>query len=753
MNKKDYLDKIVSKIYNWQSKIYVKTEIEEHINTNIEKYKEIGYDDETAEEKAIELMGDDEIVAQQLGAVHNQRKKPALAIILLVLWFAVLAGAYFLLNKFAFGDIGASSLILSAFAISYGLCFAFGALALKKISIPFSICNVLGIVGTCVFNYFALKDLNKTMRGSFSNLLSFVFKQQLVPASTSVSTNAVIIAVCIAGFGVLIFAIWSLIYYAKTKALNNTKTDNKIRKSAIRVCIYLGLVMVCLGIMFGTKTAYDTNKIYDEYVENYQAVLKISQECQTKEDVAKYIADHNLGYKPITNVDGEITKYSYENGLAEITINFDNFGDDNVATPQQYYTENEKSNEFIDRLYGIAKNAGAFEQKEPSIIYSITFEPSSIIFKNGYNSLTLKKIKTDYKDFTSFLPVFKSNQEQFDFYSGLIPKRLYFEKTDEKYYDKNYKFTHLIDFNGVNHYQEEFSVCLVSESNKDFLATRQAVVDVVTANPNATNEQIASLTGTKTVKPTVPQELYDMLPVLKDYDNYVNSQRQSNAQKYASVFADYNSSYEESKLYDSFKSLLTQLEQYCENTVYFQYDNGLQFYISNDTAYCIFFAESFNSFDAHLLKEHKVDNVIKSSIIEEYNYFDKCSFNSYYYDKMGKCHFQKEKVVYYDRNGNEFMYYMQTVTDDDPTTENQRNHYFTDGKSYYPLEKCYIDQDGYFVYDGGNKITPSGVDASLKDAQGNTYFSASKTSWDSQGNMYARRYANRDIELWQEITQ
>lgn len=751
MGKKDYLDKIVSKIYNRQSKIKVLAEIEDHLDENINKFKEIGYDDEIAESKAIELMGDDEIVAQQLGQIHNKKPSPVFAIVAGFLWLSILGGLYYLMKTFVFSDIGASSLILGAFAISYGICFGFGAFSLKKANLHWSLCSFVGTVATCLFNYFTLCDLNKTMRGKISNLVNFIINHKLVPRDTSKNDDVVITVVCIAGFFVLLFILLSVAYYAKTKALSNTRTDNKIRKQANNIAAYISILLLCIGILFCTKTFYDINKIYDEYVENYHTVLEISQKCNTKEDVCKYITDNGLDFEARTDLDGEITKYVYESGIGSINISFSGFNEEEIVTPQDYYTQDATVDSIIDKMYQIANEAGVFVNNEPSTIYSIEFDASIVKFKNGYDSLTLRKKKTDYKDITKFSPDFKSSQEKFEFYSSLVPKRLYFEKTDAKYYDKNYKFYYVVDFKGISHYQNDYSISLASNQSEEYLSTRQTVIDIINANPDATNEEIASLTGTVIVKPTVPQVMYDILPLLKDYDEYVNSTLKNKAENSNNVLGYVG--YEEVSFYDAYKNSLTKLEQAYKQSIYFEFDNGLQFSIIDGEIYAVIFAENFDTFDNEMLKEHKIDNVKMSSVFNDVNIFDKCSFNGYYYDSFGNCYTDCERIVYYDRNGNEFIYYLQKITDDDSTTRDEYKHYFTDGKNYYPSNRCYVDQNGYFVYDSNGNIHSSGVDSSLTDAQGNVYFAASNTSWDSQGNKYARKYANRDIELWQEITQ
>lgn len=69
-NKDEYVVKAVSKIQNENAKFEVSYELESHIADRIEYYEEIGYDEETATQKAVEHMGDPEAVSNAFCEIY-----------------------------------------------------------------------------------------------------------------------------------------------------------------------------------------------------------------------------------------------------------------------------------------------------------------------------------------------------------------------------------------------------------------------------------------------------------------------------------------------------------------------------------------------------------------------------------------------------------------------------------------------------------------------------------------------------------
>ena len=88
MTLQDYINRVVMPISDEAAKNETALEIRAHLEERIEFYKEIGYDDETAEKKAIEDMGDPEPVGASLSRLHPKGRviTAVLAVLPLVLY-------------------------------------------------------------------------------------------------------------------------------------------------------------------------------------------------------------------------------------------------------------------------------------------------------------------------------------------------------------------------------------------------------------------------------------------------------------------------------------------------------------------------------------------------------------------------------------------------------------------------------------------------------------------------------------------
>lgn len=86
----DYINRVVVPISDEAVKLETAREIRAHLDERIEFYKEIGYDDETAEEKAVEDMGDPEPVGASLSRLHPKGRVVTAILAVLPLFLVVL---------------------------------------------------------------------------------------------------------------------------------------------------------------------------------------------------------------------------------------------------------------------------------------------------------------------------------------------------------------------------------------------------------------------------------------------------------------------------------------------------------------------------------------------------------------------------------------------------------------------------------------------------------------------------------------
>lgn len=98
-----------------------------------------------------------------------------------------------------------------------------------------------------------------------------------------------------------------------------------------------------------------------------------------------------------------------------------------------------------------------------------------------------------------------------------------------------------------------------------------------------------------------------------------------------------------------------------------------------------------------------------------------------FYDREGNTYTSQENVVYYDKDGNEFLL-SQTKID--------RWHFISkDGKRMLIAERVYLDMDGYLVFDSSDTFTQTDRKYVYTDKEGNEYFRADEITWSKNGEM------------------
>lgn len=102
-----------------------------------------------------------------------------------------------------------------------------------------------------------------------------------------------------------------------------------------------------------------------------------------------------------------------------------------------------------------------------------------------------------------------------------------------------------------------------------------------------------------------------------------------------------------------------------------------------------------------------------------------------FYDREGNVYTSQEEVLYYDKDGTEFVLYHHIKQD--------RWHFISkDGKNMYIAERVYLDEDGYLVYDRDNAFSQTDRKYIYTDESGNEYFRADEITWNRRGEMKPR---------------
>ena len=180
MKREDYIKKATARIFDSRQKRAVTAELEDHIAHRTQALEEIGYDPERAEAQGVEAMGDPAEICDQLGALHNRFYTPVWDIVFLLLWGGLLAGAYFALRQYVFGDVGLTALLNAGVCLVPGCACLYGVWCLHQNHPVTAVLYALGLGGSGVYLYFLLQKLSATMGGRFANWQAFLFHQEIL---------------------------------------------------------------------------------------------------------------------------------------------------------------------------------------------------------------------------------------------------------------------------------------------------------------------------------------------------------------------------------------------------------------------------------------------------------------------------------------------------------------------------------------------------------------------------------------------
>ncbi|MBR3148601.1 MAG: hypothetical protein IKF64_00370 [Eubacterium sp.] len=101
--------------------------------------------------------------------------------------------------------------------------------------------------------------------------------------------------------------------------------------------------------------------------------------------------------------------------------------------------------------------------------------------------------------------------------------------------------------------------------------------------------------------------------------------------------------------------------------------------------------------------------------------------NLTYYDRDGKAYKNAVDVPYYSKDGKIFYY----VKEPDLT-----QYFIEEGsKTKLDIKRCFVDKDGYFIFDEKGEITLNDDIVTASDKDGNTYIPASLAIWNEKGEL------------------
>ena len=321
MKREDYVKKATARIFDSRQKRAVSAELEDHIAHRTAALEEIGYDPERAEAQGVEAMGDPAEICDQLGALHNRFYTPVWDIVLLLLWGGLLAGAYFALRQYVFGDVGLTALLNAGACLVPGCACLYGVWCLHRNHPVTAVLYALGLGGSGVYLYFLLQKLSATMGGRFANWQAFLFHQEILKHQ-GLYANDRAVAGGIAGLlapGVLLL-LAAVIYMLKKAALANSRLDNRLARVFGRVGAVLGVLCLAATIALGVKAPADVRAFAGEYKAVYAYLLQVTQGAKDMDALCAEIEDSPYAFEIERTDDGELLCATYQHNyvLAQV---------------------------------------------------------------------------------------------------------------------------------------------------------------------------------------------------------------------------------------------------------------------------------------------------------------------------------------------------------------------------------------------------------------------------------------------------
>lgn len=702
MNEKEFLQQATSKIYSFRKKQIIANELHDHIQLKKKRFEEAGYTEEQAEEKAVDNMGDADEIAKALAELHRSRFN-WIDLLALLITLAVICAAHYLLNGYAFGDPGVISLLICGIFFASAVYFLFAAYTVSRKNV-FAACYLFS-GGMCIALIRELAaQISGLTGGSIENLKTYIFSGS-IDFSESIKGNSMAnTAVLIFGILFGVTAIIALVLAIKKELDRQSKADIIITKFFTAVFVILFAVSAVISAYFGISTVSRVQALRSEYNSAFELLTQLEKNCRTQEEAAEFI--ENSEYDFYRNEEnGKIEGYGFGSNLFYITVEF-------------YHEEDKIQYEEVGGIPGIYLDLlqDQNDAEAASYVYSVTLAIDDTPFENGYDSITLRDLKSDedeIKELYSFIPYEHTTQEEIEYYTQYTPVTYKFIKYKQGLATSRITYQYLEDSGAFSdmHY---FEISRESQELLDFKEKESEITEILKTANLDNSAEIARLTETTAVKSIYTPEGYAARINL--ICNWINK----NSMAY----------YYKDKLKDAHGELTSyKISGDWQFTVlrYSDFDIAI---FENGVPIMDTFAVPLDIY----VKETDLNGKRPFEIYTDNNGFIKYSFDGCFFDKQGLCYGDTEKIRYYTEGGETYRYY-STVDNENPDPETRKRYYLQnmDGETYLS-DKCFIDQNGWLVIDKQGAIKES-ADGTYKNSAGEVFTAVFKTSWDGNGNL------------------
>lgn len=720
MKREDYIKRATARIFDLRQKWAVTAELEDHIAHRTEALEEIGYDPERAEAQGVEAMGDPAEICDQLGALHNRFYTPVGDIVFLLLWGGLLAGAYFALRQFAFGDVGLTDLLNAGACLAPGCACLYGVWCLHQRHPVTAALYAVGLVGSGVYLYFLLQKLSATMGGQFANWQAFVFHQEILK-NRGLYADDRAVALGIAGLlapGVLLL-LAAVIYMIKRSALANTRLDNRLARGFGRVGAVLGILCLVAAVALGVKTPADLRAFAGEYKAVYAYLLQVTQGAKDMDALCAEIQESPYAFELERSKDGELLSATYQHNYVLAQVE-----------PQEIQSRGELEDQYQE---GIAHFRDSLEKmgSDPEMADEMSRTYAQSTREQDYRSqvtcivrlgLNSDLVGTDLdKRSARFLTVDAAGQRALfdgkmagekdrvvlEQLSGVVPYKLKIEYTLQRLGNCRYDWTYLV---GSDKYRCEaaFSAKRQDTATAAAMDRLDRVAEIVAQNPKLRRGDLARKIGAKMQAPQVSEAQFEA--------------------QYAAL----------GSRFDALKEWARQRYEFS-----YRYQFGDYYLCLAGKPYSM------------LALYDKDGCLLSSRLLGSGNYsgthgnLRRPLLDRGFYDRQGNFYPQPHFVPAYTQAGKAYLYYYWKSPDGDASKTVQYLYAAENPADRLAAESAYIDSDGYLVT--GVQIKEKQKDGSVTGANGKTYYPYLRTGWTAQGKPSLAHQPTDLEEMFQDL--
>lgn len=716
MDQKDYLKEATKKIYKAREKEFVTLELADHIETEKELQLEIGYEQDIAEEKAVEHMGDPDDIAESLGRLHTTNKSPmpyiATAVIRCILYITMFKIAL----QYCANDVG-GDLILLALSIAFvGVYMLTSALKFKLLSKDRIIGGLIEAVPVAMVALFTNSDLQRYGGGNLKSVLQLVFKGTVSENPIGKNTISFVIpsvVLFVTGVVIAVVQAYLLVRYNKAKT---TKNDNSLKHNSFKVLCSLAIVFMLVSAFVGFRFYAFTNVIKETYLDDYRIALDIAKNCEHIDDVTEYVKENNLEFVP-TEKDGKITGYSYDHGIATILI----YTEEPQEPVKMSPLEKVFSNLFVDAM---VKDGDVDELLAPKNEYVINVAFANMSkFRSIESSLSLINLRTSGSALEQLYSADAdgnmTNEDKWKFYGNFVPSNAVIMPAKDFYKYNTYLELYYQSGFDDEFYSTDFDVTIFSGKHVESLDTIAEIEKTVEDNPSITAKELAKKFNAKIIPPD------------ESFEEYKKGIRETEDYLYKH--------YDELGVETNFRSTDEALKQQYQQKYEYKLNDYLYYNFVkktvDDTEYtlmCFFSKKDLEMYELYNYPEIEDNKDLYEAESVEAGFY-KVKTPKGYCSSKGQSYENYLDVPYYNKKGEKYIVAAGG--------EGGVAHWIIGTKGdRHDFRTAYIDENSYLVFFEESELrqilnTNGETVHKFKDKKGNAYTKACQTSWNEKGEL------------------